>query len=398
MRRSFHRSGARLFVAAFAVAALLFSSCGLVERVFDGAINLARERPTRENTLTDPVAYTKAIADAIQAGEDAISLNLTASDEDLRDISNHIDPFWGTPVSYLVNREWGDMALTDTGPAIDVRTVEFALEQSVSYYAYMGYVSGGAVEPPSGIADDVSAVSRALPGIVSEIEASLAGADGTDYDKALAVHDWLVRNIEYNARMNENSDENGVAGAVIGRSTMCQGYAEAFELLLRCISEADVRLVVGDGSNEGSSFWVEHAWNLVNLDGAWRHVDATFDDPVNSDRDAPSHIYFGRTDAGMRADHRWNAEYWPAAGSEDFLYYRDEGLYAKNKKELRSIVKRALKRARPAEIEIAVGSVDLAESDLLFVYGSSADVSGVMYSFTRVEGVTIVNLQLKYGR
>jgi transglutaminase-like putative cysteine protease len=394
-RRGFRPRGLRAAPAAAAIiaATLLLASCG---NLIEGTLDLINDKPTAEDTLTEAVAYAKALEDAAREGLDKITLNVVASESELENITSNIDPFWGAPVSYLVSMEWDDLSLTETGPAIDVKTVEFAIEQSVSYYAYNEYLSAGAVSPPADLAADVSAVSGALPGIVAEIEASLADSEGTDYDKALAVHDWIVENIDYDAGMSEGSGENGVAGALIGRSTMCQGYAEAFGLLMRCISDADVRIEVGSGKSSLNTTWVNHAWNLVNMDGVWYQVDATFDDPVNSDRSEPSHLYFGRSDEGMASDHQWSAGYWPESTGDDLLYFNREGMYAKNKKKLRSIVKKLMKKDRPAEIEIAVANANLRESDLQFIYDINRNVDSIMYSFTESGNATIVNLKLEY--
>jgi hypothetical protein len=405
--------------------ALLLPSCGAAfEGVLNGIGKLGSEKPSSENTITDAMTFTSEIAQAVEAGKDNITLNIVATEDDLKNMSEHIDPFWGTPVSYLVTDEWDGISLTETGPAIDVKTVSFNLEQSVSYYAYHAYknTSGGAdvdadaltagdasgsasasaLEPPEGKAENVDALTKALPDIIGEITESTAsaspegGSKDAVYASALAVHDWLVGNIEYDSAMYEGSKDNSVTGALIGRKTMCQGYAEAFELLMRCISDADVRMVVGNGRNEDSSEWVDHAWNIVNISGTWYQVDTTFDDPVNSDRKSASHVYFGRSDAGMERDHTWNADYWPAASGKDFLYYRNAKLYAKSKSKLRSVVTGLLKKGEPKEIEIAVEDAKLNESDLQFIYGSHSKVKGIMYSFSGEGDVTIVNLQLEY--
>ncbi|MDR1292639.1 MAG: hypothetical protein LBJ91_04505 [Clostridiales Family XIII bacterium] len=386
-------SYAPLIAAVLVAAFVLLPACGML---VDSALNLNTEKPTADSTMTDSVEYVGALEDAAMSGSDKITMNITATEDDLKGLANDIDPFWGAPISYLINKEWEGVQLTETGPAIDVKTVEFTIKQSVSYYAYNAYTSGGAADPPSDIEANVAAVSRAVPDIVADIEESLADTDGGDYDKALAVHDWLVENIEYDAGMYEGSEDNSVTGALVGRSTMCQGYAEAFELLMRCISSADVRIEVGVGKSNENTEWVDHAWNLVRIDGEWYQVDATFDDPVNSDREAPSHVYFGRNDLGMAPDHRWNTRYWPVADRDDFLYYRTEGLYADSKSTFRSIVKKLLGNGRPEEIELAVDDVELREDDLQFIYDSKDSVSNIMYSYSDVGDATIVSLKLSY--
>jgi hypothetical protein len=444
--------GGRLAAVLLAVllsCSLLLSACAPdVGTVIRSIGKIGQEKPTATNTLIGSVAYAEAISGAIRSGADKVTLNVVASESELKNISENIDPFWGVPVSYLVKSDWNDIEVEGTGSAISVKTVEFTLEQSVSYYVYNAYmrdnadgaagsVSSGAAgsassgtpagagstgadstasavgadadesapaaEPPQKIASDVEALNEALPNIISEImgtkrmAAAASGAtENYDYDCALAVHDWLVGNIAYASNMDESSDKNSVAGALIGRSTMCQGYSEAFELLMRCISDTDVRMVVGEGKSEMGADWVDHAWNLANLGGEWYQIDATFDDPVNNSSDRVSHIYFGRCDAGITVDHRWNGEYWPPAAGEDFLYYRSENLFAKNKKEFRKIVKRKLKKGKPAELEIAVNSTKLKEHDLQFIYDSFSKIENIMYSFTVLGEVTLVNLQLEY--
>jgi hypothetical protein len=397
-----------------------------VRDVIDRVNNAVREVPKAEDVLADPVALADALSRSIESGETSVKLNVTATEDEIRNMSENLDPFWGKPDSYLITDEWEDVRLTSTGSAVTVHAVEFALEQSVSYYAYQAYVAAygesgagtsgqagaepgdsadadafagtgaAAPKPPADIESNVKAVTNALPTIVASIEASLKNTSGTDYDKALAVHDWLVGNIEYDDTIYEGSPDNGVFGALIGRKTMCQGYAEAFELLLRLISDADVHLEVGEGKSSESSGWIDHAWNVVELDGAWYQIDATFDDPVNSERKGASHQYFGRSDAGIKPDHRWNAEFWPAAANDDFLYYHEEGLYAKSKKKMRKIVKKLL-ADEPADIEVAVEGVKLKEKDLQFIYDADDDVENILYSFTDAgEEVTILNLQLSY--
>jgi hypothetical protein len=432
---------ATALLAALLSSALLLSSCTAnVENVVDSLSKLGQEKPTADNTLTKPAPYANAIAKAIEEGKGKVTLNVVATDSELKRISENIDPFWGVPVSYLVKNEWNDVELGSTGSAISVKTVEFTLKQSVSYYAYHAYMrkhAGGASEtgvsannasgagagesagasaansgngesapasvPPPEMAQEVETLVDSLTGIISEVtgtkrmaKAKGGKAESYDYECALAVHDWLVRNIAYATGMDEGSQANGVTGALVGRKTMCQGYAEAFELLMRCITSADVRMVVGEGRSENSADWIDHAWNIANLGGEWYQIDATFDDPVNSSSNRVSHIYFGRSDAGLAADHRWSAEYWPTAAGGDFLYYRGEGLFADSKKEFRRIVNGKLKKGKPTELEIAVSGVKLKENDLQFIYDSYDKVDNIMYSFTAQGEVTLVSLGLEY--
>ena len=43
------------------------------------------------------------------------------------------------------------------------------------------------------------------------------------------------------------------------------------------------------GLGKGNAAWDSHAWNLVQLDGKWYHVDVTWDE-------AGGHLYFLKSD------------------------------------------------------------------------------------------------------
>ena len=89
-------------------------------------------------------------------------------------------------------------------------------------------------------------------------------ADGmSDYDKALALHDWLCANAAY-----DNTFTNYEADGVLLKGTgVCQSYTLAYQLLLNMVGiENDTE--TGD----------DHIWNMICLDGDWYHVDVTWDD------------------------------------------------------------------------------------------------------------------------
>ena len=127
------------------------------------------------------------------------------------------------------------------------------------------------------------------------IAEALSGAQGlgSDYERIRAVHDWLVRNCVYT-----QEDDDIVAhtsyGALVRRDAVCQGYTGAFKLLLARLG-IPCEVVVSEA--------MDHQWNMVFLDGAWYHVDVTWDDPVpDQGYDAPiSYDNFLRGDDGIRS-------------------------------------------------------------------------------------------------
>lgn len=105
----------------------------------------------------------------------------------------------------------------------------------------------------------------------------VANATGTDYDKIKYVHDWLVEDLNYDQTLAKPNIRN-VYGAFINHEAVCEGYAEAFQMLMNEIGIPSV-MVVGTGTNSNGQT-ESHAWNYVQLEGKWYGIDTTWDDPV----------------------------------------------------------------------------------------------------------------------
>ena len=134
----------------------------------------------------------------------------------------------------------------------------------------------------------------------------------TDYDKELAIHDYLVKNISYTyIRKKEGftSPKYSAYGALVNHQAVCQGYAEAFELMCACCG-IKCHLVSGEATNDEGT--AGHAWNMVQLEDNWYHVDVTWDDPIPEKyQSGISHEYFNISDNQISKDHDWNKSDYP---------------------------------------------------------------------------------------
>ena len=108
---------------------------------------------------------------------------------------------------------------------------------------------------------------------VSNIAASLAKK--REEEKALYIHDWLVKNCSYG---NDNCLYNSahtILGALYYGVCVCEGYAMAFKYLSDNV-ELYSSIVCGVGIHPDGTAG-SHAWNLVNINRNNYHVDVTFD-------------------------------------------------------------------------------------------------------------------------
>ena len=142
----------------------------------------------------------------------------------------------------------------------------------------------------------------------------------SDYEKELAIHDWLTgwSSFSMNAFSrgpdSKERDTDTPYGVLINRSGNCWGYSSTFQLLMEMLG-IECITVYGTPSASG----VEHAWNMVKLDGEWYCVDAAWDDPIGG---APCHTYFNRTSEEFRNSgiHRWDESAVPEATGTAYRY------------------------------------------------------------------------------
>ena len=101
-------------------------------------------------------------------------------------------------------------------------------------------------------------------------------------EKIKNIHDYIINNTKYDSLKTENINDdtyksNTAYGVLIQGYGICSGYSDAMAIFLNKIGVTNYKI-----SNE------THIWNLVYVNGVWRHLDATWDDPIsefNENRD-----------------------------------------------------------------------------------------------------------------
>lgn len=120
----------------------------------------------------------------------------------------------------------------------------------------------------------------------------------SDFEKAKALHDYLILNCAYdydNYLNNTIPDESYSGyGALVKHTAVCSGYASAYASLLKAAG-IPAYWVSGKVTSGG------HAWNIIQIDGEWYHVDTTWDDPVPDVKGRLCYTYFLRSDKYMRS-------------------------------------------------------------------------------------------------
>ena len=113
---------------------------------------------------------------------------------------------------------------------------------------------------------------------IDEITSSIISDDMSTRDKILAFHDYIVNNTVYDSsvsltnQMTSGTNANNAVGLLYEGKAICSGYSDTLSIFLSRL-----------GVNNYKISSDVHIWNLVNIDGEWLHIDATWDDPVTSD-------------------------------------------------------------------------------------------------------------------
>ncbi len=140
---------------------------------------------------------------------------------------------------------------------------------------------------------------------------SIFPKDAADVCKVLLAHDALIHRCAYNDTHFTAGENHSAYGVLINGYSVCEGYAEAFQLLMD-IAGIEGYIVIGEADN-GSDV-VSHAWNIVKLDGEYYHIDCTWDDPISGNgSQLLLHDYFLLKDAEIRSTHTWDTARYPSA-------------------------------------------------------------------------------------
>lgn len=134
-----------------------------------------------------------------------------------------------------------------------------------------------------------------LPDFQEEVDNILSYITPTmnDVEKALAVHEYFISNYSYgptypNGKLLRTEDSYTAYGIMVNKAGACEAYTQAYKYIM---DKLGIPCIIV------TSVAMDHAWNMICIDGEWYHVDVTWDDadePGNA-----RHVNFLRSDSGI---------------------------------------------------------------------------------------------------
>ena len=131
---------------------------------------------------------------------------------------------------------------------------------------------------------EIVLINNKLDEIINELQINSLST----YDKIKTMHDYIINNTKYDTSINaENqmtvdTNANKATGLLLEKKAICSGYSDTIAIFLSRYGIDNYKI---------SS--PAHIWNLVKTDEGWKHLDATWDDPISTDgRDILLHDFF----------------------------------------------------------------------------------------------------------
>ena len=143
--------------------------------------------------------------------------------------------------------------------------------------------------------------------------------DKDDFESELILHDMLGKNVkyyEYNDVELVPQECHTIYGAFLSNQSVCDGFSKALQILLDRKGIESI-IVFGNLENEA------HAWNLVNLNNSWYHLDLTSDKSIKDiSENIVLHTYFNLTTNAIKGTHTIDSEeILPISNNEEYNYY-----------------------------------------------------------------------------
>ena len=152
--------------------------------------------------------------------------------------------------------------------------------------------------------------------IKQKIQEYITGTENlSDYEKELYIHDKLAQSVTYSDLEDLPRAYHTAEGPFLENIGVCDGFTKTLQILYDQLG-IDSIIVLGVLDDN------PHAWNLVNIEDDWYHVDLTSSRSIIEETGIITHAYFNLSDERMKKIATFdNPELLPKADSLDYNYY-----------------------------------------------------------------------------
>ena len=264
-------------------------------------------------TVTTPEAWEDAIVSAYDKLEDKITLQIAGFNEEDYDLNSL--------KNYDVSISAKGIVSTD-----GISTVTYSFDYNPNYKI------AKVVEVPA-LFDKLDLEQKEAYDILYKCTKELTENLTTDYDKEIAIHNFITDNFQYGPLDMGNVPQraHSITGFVFDGQGICEAYANTFYVMGK-MAGLDVSIITGSANN------VSHMWNQIKLDGEYYHVDVTSDDPTPDVPNRERYTFFNVSDDIISQTHSWERSEFPACTSDKYNYYTLNNYIIHSEQELKDFI------------------------------------------------------------
>lgn len=184
----------------------------------------------------------------------------------------------------------------------------------------------------SGNTSNLSEKEKETLDMASAVLKEIITEDMSPYEKEKAVYDWMTTKLSYDTGIlqvipHTESDCDKPYGVLKYHNAVCVGYATTFRLFMQML---DIPCMVVHNIER------VHSWNLVQLDGAWYHVD------IYSDQDEGGYANFNMNDELAANNHDWDRDFFPSATALTYNYGYQNRVIVKDIYQVPQMIRKGL--------------------------------------------------------
>ena len=187
-----------------------------------------------------------------------------------------------------------------------------------SFEGNLGYIRVNYTE------ESIDEVNKKIELMSKKIDEYLEGLEGlNDFEKELKIHDRLSYAVEYSHLDDLPREYHTAEGTLLENVGVCDSFTKALQLIY---NRAGINSIIVLGSLDGNP----HAWNMVNINNEWYHVDLTSSHSIYEETGIVNHAYFNlNTEAFKKFAIIDNEELLPQSQGNTCSYYNYNDLIIK---------------------------------------------------------------------
>ena len=164
--------------------------------------------------------------------------------------------------------------------------------------------------------------------------------DKSDWEKEQYIHDFICENVTYDKLKKQYSHEIlGPLGQGVG---VCEGIAKSVKIL--CDKLSIPCIIAISENNLEKNIKYRHAWNVIQINGVWNHLDVTFDNSLG--KKEVRYDYFNLDDKSIFKDHEPVIYKIPVCSEGDHFYYKEKKLSFTKQEDVAKRCLQAIKKGK----------------------------------------------------